>query len=843
MAEEGGRANDNARSRLSSQPLHEQFYQDVSTWFKRIHGPTFDDLRHLIRILFVFLMQSRGVFPDVALWSNSERAAREDGLDVHERIQWLFTEVLAIETKRRSVDNLDAERRILIETIPFLNGSLFPDSPDSHQPQQLSNAMYLATGTEPGLLTILRRYDWTLSEPTSAVTESALDPRLLGTLFERLMLTVKGPRMEAGGKVKMPDGSYYTPQDIADEMAADAIGQWLAGQIADLDGTEARMLAHPSTAHETWLEWSEDMSHTVLERLQSLRILDPCCGSGAFTVAMLQAVHRGESRLLPRGGGDMERIIERQLYAVDLHPIAVLITRLRLFLALTEWRQRKGQEFKPLPSLEARCAAADSLRVRCDIQDETLLLGGDGCRQALGNWQAAREMWTIASSRDEKKIAHEDESIARQELRVWFRIVHGEVPAWLEYDCLDPKTEEPAPIDLRHLLAAPEGWDIVIGNPPYQQVEPADRKKASGLGYITGTGYGNLYTLFLEMAIEVAKSDGCIVLIVPHSIVFGQKAPHVKLREKIQHASMAIYIRTYDNRPMPMFPAIPWLRREGGTDENPQRVTVVTIRRGAASPRITSAGLVRLSSSNRSAVLRTSILGQLQPSYSKQWTQAPTEATAGLLKAMRTESKGMLLGARDESMTVTLPPSARYFLSCLPEGVVRNRRRKRFRLPTGPLGWAWIGLYNSHLFHAYWLMVGDAFDVTAKDWNSISAPPGWDDLSVRDETARLARNLLDPAVVSACWTEHHGHGGKVFPNVNFHQSPAAEIIKALDHQLIAAYGLSKDPLLEEIRTMRVGSAHDLFVGRGNWEPYGSEREIRQATGAVQGFLFGETKVD
>ncbi len=122
-----------------------------------------------------------------------------------------------------------------------------------------------------------------------------------------------------------------------------------------------------------------------------------------------------------------------------------------------------------------------------------------------------------------------------------------------------------------------------------------------------------------------------------------------------------------------------------------------------------------------------------------------------------------------------------------------------------------MGLYNSHLFHAYWLVTGDAFHVNTRSWATVEAPDGWEDESLRADTERWARRLFSDDVLDSCRTVNSGKAGKKLPNLDFRLTDLSRrIVAALDRLLIEAYGLPEQPLLETIRTMREGSAHSLW---------------------------------
>ena len=786
---------------LSSDPLHRSFHEEISAWFKSgLQGDVRKDgnrLRHLIRVMFAWLLQVRGVLPDDALWLPTRKPGGK--FAVHRHILWLFSDILATPEADRESES-DQWRQSLVESVPFLNGSLFSKLPGREQPEPISNAEYLDGS---GLFPILRRYDWTLSNRTGYGSESAVDPSMLGEMFERLMLDVEGVRTESDGRRRMPDGSYYTPQDIADEMAADAIGKRLSQELPDLEWREARSLAHPTPSAEPWQEWSAPTKRKASKILRETTVFDPCCGSGVFTLSMLYGLWRAKSRLSrkPLPASDIEDIIERQLYAADIHPTAVLITRLRLFIALVDVRARE-EGTRPLPNLETRCMAANTLCVKPGPQ---FTLGGKEWDAGIDDLRAAREAWTSAHHPDEKAYALEQEEQCRRRLREigsqWSG--PGELE-WLDADFLSASAPA-AEFDVRQLFPAPRGgWDIVIGNPPYQRPDKPDQARAKRLGY-TDTS-ANLYLMFIEAALTVAKDNGCVTLVVPHSIVFGGRKAFSGTRELIEDAATSVDIRTYNNRPQPLFPNLPWLKTEGHND-NLQRCTVLVIqmrgkRSGSPQPcTIKSRGLIRLEAHRRGAALRDSTEGTPQPTLGPKWSQAPTKELGDLLLAMNGTQRPDI--GVPNAKVVTFPMTAAYFITCLPDGMLKTVKRKPHTIADDKFYWPWVGLYNSHLFHAYWLMVGDAFHINTSDFETVRQPPGWDDEALRRETERTARRLMHSQTLQACRADHV-RLDRPFQNYDFHAegTPGPAIVHRLDELLLEAYDLPAEPLATQMRAIR-----------------------------------------
>ena len=671
-----------------------------------------------------------------------------------------------------------------------------------------------------GLFGILRRYDWTLSERTGYASQTALDPTMLGELFEQLMLKIESVRVE-GNRRFMPKGTYYTPQDIADEMVADGIGTWVARAVPGLRWEEARTVIHPSPRKASWRQWPQSTRRAMRAALERMTVLDPCCGSGVFIVAVAMGLMRAARRLNDREdniAARMERIIERQLHAVDLQPMAALITRLRLFVALVDaqWQERR-RKIAPLPNLETRIMTADSLGI--EISGAQRSLGTHAVEQATRDLATARQMWTTAHLPEEKTVAADLEHEARQSLKDALRKWNPEHSTdWLDRDLRDAG-KGPARVDLRLLLPSPPGgWDLVIGNPPYQAPDAQERTRAETLGY---AGTGNLYLLFIEAALAASHNSGVIELIVPNSITFRRAKAWQKVRARCASAAERIATRTYNNVPETVFPRLPWVKTyRADNTKNLQRVTIMTIVRrpveAGAQTTITGSGLIRIGRESRERTLQAICLGVRQPAIAEQWTEAATEELAELLTRMRGTKQ-----RHRQGKPATFPPTAGYFISCLPPKALDNPRRKTKYLP-GDCYWLWMGLYNSHLFHAYWLMIGDAFDISDEEIATVRAPARWQDEGLRARIEQSARTLLSDRVVDQCRVAKSHLGTQ--PNVNFHLegTEGPELVERLDRLLLHAYGLPEEPLISQMRIVRTDSAHRLWKlpsgGEGSLTP-------------------------
>jgi hypothetical protein len=272
--------------------------------------------------------------------------------------------------------------------LPFLNGGLFNDEYGGQQRQEvllrrarmkIGNAIFLRVFDD-----LLEAYNFTVREDTPLNQEVAIDPEMLGKIFESLVLQIE--QSDSGGKTSRHDtGSYYTPRPIVHYLCREGLRCWLEqfppvaapsplaesapaspsplaesaeqGERAGVRGWPARLEkllaldASDGVAPEDHAILdaclTPEEARALLERLDNLRACDPAVGSGAFPVGLLHEVLnlRRLCETRSRGRDPVEgdrnwlfdtkaRVIERVLYGVDIQERAVEICKLRLWLSL-----------------------------------------------------------------------------------------------------------------------------------------------------------------------------------------------------------------------------------------------------------------------------------------------------------------------------------------------------------------------------------------------------------------------------------------------------------------------------------------------------------------------------
>ena len=424
------------RNTLDTEVLNRQFYLKLFNWFEwavleakfpadetKTLSPQEHVIRLITRMLFVWFIKEKGL---IAKKLFNEDRIREllkdydrDTGDSYYRavLQNLFFATLNTEIGKREFSkegnpghrnfsryrykdqiNDPNELLALFAQTPFVNGGLF-DCLDSFKGtkdggyridcfsdvhyRMLSIPDRLFFDRNRGLIPLLKHYKFTVEESTPIEQEVALDPELLGRVFENLLATYNP---ETGKSKRKQTGSYYTPRPIVDYMVEEALVATLAGQVSPTDGDEKlwkerlRYLIDYAEAFDDASEWiDDDETDGLVRAISELKILDPAVGSGAFPMGVLHKLTLALRRLDPDNNrweklqkdraaqkaadafdtiddqtrpeelleidetfkryrdSDFGRklyLIQNSIFGVDIQPVACQIAKLRFFISL-----------------------------------------------------------------------------------------------------------------------------------------------------------------------------------------------------------------------------------------------------------------------------------------------------------------------------------------------------------------------------------------------------------------------------------------------------------------------------------------------------------------------------
>lgn len=543
------------------------------------------------QIVFLYFLQKKGWFgvKRHQKWgSGSKGFLRELFAKKHgdyqnffnDILEPLFYEALRLERPEDYYSRFDCR-------IPFLNGGLFDPlneydwiKTDILLPNKLfANSSKTKEGDlGTGILDIFDRYNFTVNEDEPLEKEVAVDPEMLGKVFENL-LEVKDRKSK---------GTYYTPREIVHYMCQESLINYLA---TGLDGKASKeeleslvrfgetVVEHESRiiqkGHETDTysfklpESIRDNAKLIDEKLGTIRICDPAVGSGAFPVGMMSEIIRARGALTPHIGESKERTpynfkrhaIQESLYGVDIDPGAIEIAKLRLWLSLVVDEENR-ETVQPLPNLDFKIMQGNSL-----VELISYVSTGDQRRDAMVSHlkKLKDELFNITSPSAKKSKRQEIEDLIKQFseydrsrkiefLEQKIKVIRSQ--GKLFEDRQSQKEDEKKVtelkskvVEIKHIkIPGPEnhfewhinfsevfqekgGFDVVIANPPYIK-EYVYKKAFDGLKkspYYQGKM--DIWTMFACVSIDLLKNEGILSFIAPNNWISNAGASI--LRDKI----------------------------------------------------------------------------------------------------------------------------------------------------------------------------------------------------------------------------------------------------------------------------------------------------------------------
>jgi len=436
--------------------------------------------------------------------------------------------------------------RALIGDVPYLNGGLFEQEDDDKDP-----AIVVPDACIGAILDgLFAPFNFTVAESTPLDFEVAVDPEMLGKVFEEL---VTG---------RHETGSYYTPKPVVSFMCREALKGYLK---TALPGESPEAIEPFVEDHDPErLKYPE----AVLDALRRVRTCDPACGSGAYLLGMLHELLGLRTCLFAAHGVDAPTVYERKLeiiennvYGVDNDAFAVNIARLRLWLSLAvDFEGEEGEDPPPLPNLDFKIEQGDTLTPPNPQGRQ------GGLRQKdIYRLRDAKAAYMTTHGSAEKDRLRKEIAELKSQIATW---AHGQ-PA---VKCFDWA------VDFAEVFAD-RGFEIVLANPPYVRQELLGREyKETHLrpGYPeVYASAADLYVYFYARAHQILKPNGFGCFISSNKWLragYGEK-----LRQYLLDAQAFRLIVDFGELPVfeaATFPAIfLWQKQRRGAD--PTRWAVV----------------------------------------------------------------------------------------------------------------------------------------------------------------------------------------------------------------------------------------------------------------------------
>ena len=566
--------------------------------------------RLLGRIIFLYFIQKKGWLNHNADFITDlyKQVTRHDGSNFYrDALEELFFNVL--NTPRPGNESALGE-------VPYLNGSLFEREYPLTTTMNLPNGLF-DPALDGSILHTLGSYNFTVNESGALEQDVSLDPEMLGKVFENMM--EKGEAAESG--------TFYTPRSIVQFMVEETLTRYLEDTTGIPQARLLPLCADDSEAHDL----TGDEANTIIAALAKVRVLDPAVGTASMLVGFLNAMIRVRRSAAARRGttvseGSLElakwkrEYIQHCLYGVDIKHEAIEIARLRLWLSLVV----DAQEAEPLPNLDYKLMAGDGLLETVDgtpfIKDQGGLLGGAGELSAKAA-EIEREHERFFAEENPARRSEQRERIQQLERELFKLDIDARIERLqalldsLTRQIADPRQgeaahkkavekytelaqqmnplmkqktkvldeKEPLPFFLHNVHFAEvmkgntgrqlEGFDIVIGNPPYVSINDMDESKKGALKTAfpdVESGRADLYVYFYNKALNLARNNGIVCLITSNKFV---KAVYGKnLRSFLEsNMSLDLIINFGD---LPIFDAAAYPIILSGTKSNKSKLTM-----------------------------------------------------------------------------------------------------------------------------------------------------------------------------------------------------------------------------------------------------------------------------
>jgi hypothetical protein len=439
-----------------------------------------------------------------------------------------------------------------------------------------------------GIINIFKRYKFTIEENTPIEEEIALDPELLGKVFENLLASYNP---ETHTTARKATGSFYTPREIVNYMVDESLVAYLETQLKEQVPEFKEMETLGELLRDTLSYTEKEHPFTKAEEIDALinaidncKILDPACGSGAFPMGILHKLVYLLHKLDPQNEKWMQRQIERVqsaireaekvedtairdhllhdletniesiedaflnneldygrklyliencIYGVDIQPIAIQIAKLRFFISLVIDQKvdpaKPNLNIRALPNLETKFVAANTL-IGLEKPAQITLRNPRIDRLEIELKEVRKKHFNARTRREKKQLRAKDEELRNKiaELLIGDRWSDKSARQLADWNPYDQNTSSPF-FDPEWMFGIANGFDIVIGNPPYGVYQgyrfgEIEIIISIPLYDIAKGGKLNAYKLFLVKSIDLVKPNGLLCEIFQNSFLADNSA-------------------------------------------------------------------------------------------------------------------------------------------------------------------------------------------------------------------------------------------------------------------------------------------------------------------------------
>ncbi|MBW7844079.1 MAG: N-6 DNA methylase [Bacteroidia bacterium] len=572
---------------LDIKEVNKEFYKQIKERFdallgivKTQHAKATENqvkqftVRLIGRYIFCWFLKEKGIIPSGLISCENIR----NTTNYYQTILLpLFFKTLNTKVQDREILKSNNHKNHSSDNIPYLNGGLFDESDEDKLFTNLNLDAWLLPFVE-----ILESYDFTVDESSSQYQQVAVDPEMLGRIFENLLAS-QNEETEKLANQRKAYGAFYTPREIVDYMVNESIKAYLQTQWEQhIIEKKSKTLNNPEQAGDIFgnkkpqqlsieikryelkpeektkiekaieplfgatpyaAQLKKEEKNLLLQFLEQIKILDPACGSGAFPMGILhKLVELHETLGTVKSSYELKKdILSQNIYGVDIMPMAIEIARLRAWLSLVLEENYNPKDpvhnfgVKPLPNLDFKFVCANSLidlGLDAFIQQSKGTLHEGFTEKLVSQLKALEDLrkqfFTPALASTEKEKLKTNYFEQRDKVIADIEAAHDPVLKQIaqkikHWNPFDDSKASPF-FSPTWMFGIDKGFDVVIGNPPYVDIKslPPEIVREFFKSFKTTQKRINLYAVFIEKGYSLLSKDGNIIFIIPNSILVNE---------------------------------------------------------------------------------------------------------------------------------------------------------------------------------------------------------------------------------------------------------------------------------------------------------------------------------
>jgi hypothetical protein len=466
--------------------------------------------------------------------------------------------------------------------IPFLNGGLF--EPIKGYNWQETN-IAINNNIIRNIIEVFDRYNFTVNEESNIEKEVAVDPEMLGKVFEKLL----------PDNLQADNGVYYTPREVVSYICKESLSANISSNFhdtltfkelkfffdyiedLDLDNENISLIINDKKNQNILINKKK-----IEKYLSNIKICDPAVGSGAFPVSIMNLIVKVRIILNYTKDFQIEKnlykykkeFLQNSIYCVDIDSAAVEIAKLRLWLSLIV-DENNFDKIDPLPNLDYKIMQGNSLISEVlgfdlDINNigltKDLFDDSSNLEEKIVNLQNLQQSYFEAKHYKNKKNKKDEvENLIKEIFQIllekFYKLNNKDKKSFQEIQqSLDGKIDKKFflwKIYYQNIFKKFNGFDIVIGNPPYGAKIDESEKMIIKKHFDTSIsnkdlkGSLNSFSLFTELGFKLLNDNGTLNYILPIAITCNDSCE--KLHQLLMNNCNFIKMSSYAVRPQPVF--------------------------------------------------------------------------------------------------------------------------------------------------------------------------------------------------------------------------------------------------------------------------------------------------